>query len=364
MGVLSSLARNAVGKIVEFVGVRNVTFEATQDCNQDCTFCYNVWKSREYPGGTLDTERTKKMLDHIISDYRPLYFTLTGGEPLLRPDLLELVRHVSGRTHPILISNGTLMNDDLVKELVKAKVSTFEFTLLSADREVHNSMVRRRSFDQVVEAIASVKAAGGHTATVFVATKDNIGTWKETIELNVALGVSGILFNRFNVGGAGIAAAKSLMPSVDEIREALSVADDAIEKYGISISCGVPIPQCVIDREPYKKIRFGDCPVGTKKEYPTVDALGNVRPCNHSPRIYGNVFETSFSRLIRGADAREYSSGAPEDCAGCVSVRTCRGGCRAAAEVCGECGGIDPFVSLSGEGLGENDERQKCGFDT
>jgi len=45
MWVLSSYLYSALGKLAERIGVRNVAFEVIQDCNQDCVFCYNVWKS-------------------------------------------------------------------------------------------------------------------------------------------------------------------------------------------------------------------------------------------------------------------------------------------------------------------------------
>lgn len=326
--------------------MRSVALEVTQNCNQDCVFCYNVWKHGSYPVGQLDTLRTKNLIERIIRGYRPQIITFTGGEPLLRPDLVDLIRQTSRRVSCNLITNGTLMTDELARDLVEAGVRVFEFTLLSSNRETHNALVRRESFDELIEAIAMVRAAGGNVATTFVATSANIAGWEETLELNAALGVSGILFNRFNVGGAGIENAAQLMPSVDELKTALEIADEGARKWGIGISLGVPIPPCVMDLTPFKDVWASGCPVGTRKGYPTVDPMGNVRLCNHSATVMGNLFESGFGAILAGETARSYSSRVPKECADCKDAASCRGGCRAAAEVCGQHRGIDPFVRL------------------
>lgn len=346
MAAVSSFIQSALGKLVEHIGIRSVAFEVTQKCNQDCVFCYNVWKCRDYPQGQLDTPQTLDLIDRIIRGYRPQVLTFTGGEPLLRQDLTQLIKHASRRCSCNLITNGTLMTEDLAYELVDCGVRTFEFTLLSTDRDIHNRLVGRDSFDELIEAIASVRAAGGNVATTFVAMKNNIHTWADTLELNAALGVSGILFNRFNVGGAGIEHASELMPSVEDLKEALKVANEGVERFGISISSGVPVPPCIIDRSAYKNIHFPDCPVGTYKAYPTVDPMGNVRPCNHASTILGNLFESSFKSILRSETALTYGRSIPEECKNCKDLKTCRGGCRAASEVCGNACGVDPFVTI------------------
>jgi radical SAM protein with 4Fe4S-binding SPASM domain len=345
VSAVGSYVQSVLAKLIEGIGIRSVVFEVAQECNQDCAFCYNVWKGGEYSLGRLDTPRTIDLLDRILA-FRPQLLTFSGGEPLLRSDLTELIRHIPRLVSVNLITNGILMTDERAIELVDAGVRMFEFTLLSADREIHNSLVRRDSFDEMIEGIASVRAAGGAVSTTFVAMRQNIDGWAEALELNVALGADGILFNRYNIGGAGIARAPDLVPTVEQLKTALAIADEGMAKYGIGISMGVPIPPCVLDRSPYKHIGFGDCPVGTKRAYPTVDPLGNVRPCNHSPTILGNLFTEPMADIMDGERYRSYAQATPSACAGCEHLRSCRGGCRAAAEVCGVGDGLDPFVRL------------------
>jgi radical SAM protein with 4Fe4S-binding SPASM domain len=355
MARVKTILIGALGRLAERAGIRSVALEVIQDCNQRCAFCYNVWKCGDYPHGQLDTPRTIDLIDRIIRGYHPHVLSFTGGEPLMRSDLPELIRHAAKKTNCNLITNGTLMTDDLAREFVGIGVRVFEFTLLSADRDVHNSLVGRESFDELIEGIAAVRAAGGVVTTTFVAMKSNIASWEETLELNIALGVSGILFNRFNFGGAGVGDGASLTPSARALRNALEIAEEGAGRFGVSISCGVPAPPCIIDRSKFKHVHFSDCPMGTRRAYPTVDALGNVRPCNHSPTVLGNLFESDFAAIMSSEKSRGLAKNVATDCLGCKDVKTCRGGCRAAAEVCGDAWGVDPSV-----GLCQGEEVEPC----
>jgi pyrroloquinoline quinone biosynthesis protein E len=333
--------------LLQAAGYKTINWEVTPDCNQSCLFCYNVWKQQSYSSNSLDTQQMIHILDRIL-DYKPQLLSITGGEPLIRLDLVDLVRHASKKVPCNLITNGTLLTPERAVELREAGVQMFQFTLLSANPDTHNTLVGRSSFESLIEAIASVRSIGGPVSTTFVATRRNIEDWEETLELNVALGVQGILLNRFNVGGAGVERASELMPSIEDLKETLRIAEAGVKRYGIDISFGVPIPPCVLDTTAYPNVHFPNCSVGTRSAYPTVDPMGNVRPCNHSATIVGNLFDSDLKTIINNDPMLKYADQIPEKCRSCRYKKSCRGGCRAAAEVCGDCGGIDPFVTATG----------------
>jgi MoaA/NifB/PqqE/SkfB family radical SAM enzyme len=181
------------------------------------------------------------------------------------------------------------------------EISLFELPLLSSDRAVHDRMSGAKgAFDAVTMAMAELKAAGQRVVAVFVATKLNIHTWRETAELAVALGLDGIMFNRFNPGGRGLANLQMLQAGPVEISAALDTAEAVSEQYGIPITCSIPMPPCIFDRGRYRKLTFGFCPAGTERAYYALDPLGNVRPCNHSPTILGNIRDRGFWELAEG----------------------------------------------------------------
>lgn len=330
--------------------LQTVIFEATQACNHACRHCYNVWKSPQgYPDGQLDTEDTKHLLDRIFDQTRASNFTVSGGEPLLRGDILDLMAHVAQRKVSVnLLTNGELVDEEAAKQCAEAGVTLFEIPLLSDERETHNYLTGSTSFDRVLEAIPNAKLAGAHVVAVFVVTKPNASHLRGMIEMAFALGADGIMVNRFNVGGAGIDNLEELMPSAEQVREALAVADECGQRFGLPMSCSVAVPPCVVDTSEFKHVGFGFCAAGTERAYYTFDAVGNVRMCNHSPTIIGNILERPFAEIVESQAARDFVAALPEACAGCELLRECQGGCKAAAEQCYQSlTACDPFLTYS-----------------
>lgn len=329
---------------------KNLIFEVTQRCNSNCMYCYNVWKNdTSYPRGELSTGATKKLLEKALRESKANLITLTGGEPLLRKDLEEVVRFLKNlHTEVNIITNATLLNDKKIRRLIELGVSMFEVPLLSGRREVHNKLMGLEAFDLITEAIVKVKKYNGKVVTVFVATKENINDFKEMAKLSFALGADGIMFNRFNPGGQGAKYINELLPTPQQIDEALTIAESFSEKYNIGISCSIPIHPCIIDTAKFKKIGFGFCSAGTEKSYYTIDPLGNLRMCNHSKLILGNLFRESFDDLISKDIAHNFISIIPDLCLHCEMKDTCMGGCKAAAEVCfGSLNDEEPFLKTN-----------------
>ena len=254
--------------------------ELTQGCNLDCLHCYNVWKNRNpYPPGQLSPEQTIHLLDQVIAQIQCSHITLTGGEPLLRPDLPEIVGFLGQRLITTnLITNGTLLDEKQIARLAN-QVSIFELPLLSVERAIHDRMSGQAgSFDRVTLAIAGLKAARQRVICVFVATKLNLATFRETVELAVALGVDGLMFNRFNPGGRGFANLDLLQLSPEELTGALDQANGLSVKYDLPISCSIAMPPCLFDLDRWNRLTFGFCAAGTPRAYYTIDPSGNLRP--------------------------------------------------------------------------------------
>jgi radical SAM protein with 4Fe4S-binding SPASM domain len=300
----------------------------------------------EYPAGELNTADTLDMLARMLDQTGASLVTLTGGEPFLRDDIYEIVDFLAERGVTVnMICNGSLITEESIACLA-GKISIYELPLLSVEREIHDRLSGRvGAFDDVTMAVANLKGASERVVCVFVATKLNLPTWSDTAELAIALGADGIMFNRFNPGGTGAGNIEMLQASPGELTEALDAADRICEEYEISISCSIAMPPCLFDHTRYRKLTFGFCAAGTDRAYYTLDPLGNVRPCNHSTTIIGNIREGDFWEMVDSAAMKDFFDARPEFCGGCKLEDECLGGCKAAAEVC--CGSVwelDPFV--------------------
>lgn len=329
----------------------SMLYEVTARCNLRCEHCYNVWKDEAaYPVHELPTGKAKELLRKAIRGSRCRLFTFTGGEPLLRDDLEDLVSFASSLCDRVtLITNGTLLPEERVKRLIKAGISLFELPLNSSCRATHDRMAGGiECFDKVTRAAADIRCHGGALAFVFVGTSHNIDGWEQALELGIGLGARSFLFNRYNAGGECHSHPETLMPSVEQVRHGLEVAERYATKYGIGIGASIAIPPCLIDPKDFPHVGFGFCAAGTKRAYYTIDPLGNVRPCNHTPTILGNLLEMSLPEIAKSLQLKRFMKARPVFCSGCAIEDNCLGGCKAAAEACyGSLTACDPFLELN-----------------
>jgi radical SAM protein with 4Fe4S-binding SPASM domain len=338
--------------------IQSLIFEVTQRCNHVCMHCYNVWQGGgDYPRGELDTTRTLNLLAKALDETTCRHVTFTGGEPLLRPDLPLLLDFLyQRRVQATIISNGRLLNESTAAYLIGRGVGLFELPLLSHRRDVHDELSGAPgAWDAVLAAMANVRLHRGSVVAAFVITRLNVDHLYETMRLAFAFGARGVMLNRFNVGGRGRENAAALLPSVKQVREALTVADAASAEFRLPVSCSIPVQPCLIDTSVFSHISFGYCSAGTERAYYALDPMGNVRPCNHTDIILGNLFEQSFADLVASERLADFVRAVPPFCSACDRRLECQGGCKAAAQVCyGSLTAEEPFLKSASVRVAQN----------
>ncbi len=326
----------------------SISYELTGRCNLRCGFCYNPWRTELSPPGELPTRDAINLLAKLIDLTGCKYVSLTGGEPLLRSDIYEIIRFLKSKGIKVaLVTNGTLLDREAIKRCLSDGVDLFQVTLLGDRADLHNRLTGCDCFEKVIEAILDITKEGGSVDTFFVATRDNVLSFKNTLELNVLLRVKRVAFGRFTPGGAGLRGWHELMPSPGMIDEALSAADEIVTKYDISVVASMPILPCLNDLSRYTNIDFCFCAVGSDETFIAVDPLGNLKACNHSPQALGNVLKDEIQDPLESAFIRDFVTKLPEYCLDCPANKVCKGGCRSSAYVCyGSFESEDPYLSL------------------
>jgi AdoMet-dependent heme synthase len=316
---------------------QSLVWEVTPRCNLCCAHCYNVWTAPHAAlPGELDTSVMVQLLQRLEPHARRLRsFTLSGGEPLLRSDL-ELLITRTRQTLPSaqinVSTNGYELTSARSRALMNAGANAIQLTLLSADPEVHNEMVGRQgAFQQVLSALACAREAGLKVAIFFVATRRNIHTWPGAARLALALGVNALVFNRFQPGGRALSAWETLTPTSAQLAGALQQIHELRRLADIQL--GTPIPPCEWKASGLsaRRRRIMACPIGTKHAYPTIGPDGNLRPCNHSPKISGNLLDTPLEALLH----RVPEECLPAECKDCADKTACQGGCPEARRLAG-----------------------------
>lgn len=330
-------------------------FELTRRCNNECLYCYNVWRApgAGYLSGSEDEmtlDELKEVIIKLQAETPVDRIALSGGEPLLRKDLPEIIEFIQSRNIDLLLlTNGTLLTPEFI-ESTKRGV-TYELPLLSTRKEIHDRIAGHPgAWDGVVEAFLDLHAAGIPFSAVFVATALNWEELHATALMAMMAGASELLYKRVNMGGANLAADKSLFVTPAMIARNLEALDSISGQYGFRVRADVVIEPCVVDIRRYKHVKFGFCPLAGSNSAFVIDPCGNVRICEHSPEILGNIRRGSFREMYRHPSVQDFRSVLPTECIDCPDefLHLCRGGCKAAAaQSCGEKNGLDPFVKMN-----------------
>ena len=316
--------------------IPRLDFELTPGCDHKCAHCYNVWTAEDGDaqagydtGGQLRTPAFKAMMSDIVAQSGAQHITITGGEPLLRKDAVEIIEHACSCVEVVtLITNGSHVDADTAGRLGRAGVRQVQLTLLAGDRAEHDRLKGAECFDDTIRAAVNLVEAGVPVQVCFVAMAENWHQFERVMELCYALGVRGVSYNRMSPTGGAIHHIARLMPTVEQIEANLGIAERLGRAWGISVSTAMPIPPCLVRIDRYSWVKFGFCSTGTHAPNIVIDGKGNVRSCNLSSGIIGNVLEQPWSEIYANPYQRTFRRNVPQMCRGCTYETSCQGGCK------------------------------------
>ncbi len=136
----------------------------TNRCNFRCAFC-NIWRHR--PPFTVPEEKAKDTIRQL-GDLGLVYFSISGGEPLLVPYVFDLLAHARacGVLYTHLVSNGFLMDEARARELDRSKLSEVSFSL-DGPPDTHDTVRgQQHAYAHVLQAVENVKRYAPNTAIV------------------------------------------------------------------------------------------------------------------------------------------------------------------------------------------------------
>ena len=329
-----------------------VVFELTDACNQACKFCYNHFKGA--PGYCApeppDHRLAERTLKRLLSEATIASLSLSGGEPMLLPKVHDLaLRARFAGSNVNLLTNATLLSDDDITIFDDIGIGIIQVPILSAESSIHDLLTSLPgSWERAVAAARKITSKrAGWLAPVLILTLQNLATIEPTLELYAELGATNILVNRFNIGGLGIANAAQLNLSHSQLREAFGRVDSKLQELGLRAHSGVCTPICVLDPKRYRNITFTHCSTDLRSRPITINYRGDVRFCNHSPRVLGNIHTESLDSILSRSQSDGYFNSRPRECTLCKFWERCRGGCRAASEqLYGTFDRVDPILNI------------------
>jgi radical SAM protein with 4Fe4S-binding SPASM domain len=323
--------------------------EMTYRCNHRCLFCSCPW---EDPAGgftqfdELSIEQWKDVLGKL-AEMGVCHFAFTGGEPLLKEGLFDLIEFAStlsvehiesgdaglesrmARPKLYLLSNGTAV-DWAVLDFCKRFDVQLSMSLpgLSTYRE-HTD---EGDPDHVLRMFEKAAASEIPTVAAVTVTRKNIGELHATISAAFLAGAQQLLMNRFLPGGRGLKHANELSLDRQQVCQMLDTAEEVLTDANRFGSVGTELPKCILDGRRYERLHVGTrCSAAI--DFFVIDPSGYVRACNHSPtrlNHFSEIDKVKTHPYWRRFTQKEYL---PASCGGCPSIGDCDGGCREAAHI-------------------------------
>lgn len=132
--------------------------------------------------------------------------SLTGGEPISYKYLFDLLTYIKERkseTRLFLLTNGTLINDEIIKKLKKINITGVQISLDGYNALTHDTIRGKGNFDKAIEAIKKLKANKIYTSVHCVIMESNINDIEKYVQLCSELNIDRLTFSRFVPIGNG-----------------------------------------------------------------------------------------------------------------------------------------------------------------
>ncbi|MEA2085865.1 MAG: radical SAM protein [Chloroflexota bacterium] len=331
-------------------------WEVTNACNLRCRQCH-ASSGKPLPN-ELTTGEGKKLLDDIagIGEFRML--ALGGGEPLVRPDIFELVAYARSLGLEISIAtNGTLLTLEMAKEFKKMGVANIAVGINANDESVHEQITRvPGSFEKTRQAIYATKEVGMNLQFNTTVMKENREAIPGLLDLASEVDAQIVLLYQLVPEGRGEEAMELSRREYRALTEMVA-EKQKVNRAIIEPTCSPQYWAYLMSKDGKKpsalemklaRTLFKGCVAGSGLCYIKPD--GEIWPCPFVPLSGGNVREQPLkeiwyeSELFQSLKDRERLTG--EMCSQCRFKYIC-GGCRGRAYAhSGDYLGDDPLCFL------------------
>lgn len=334
---------------------RLIFWETTAGCNLRCVHCRRLEVMDRVSESDLPTDAARRLISDIASYAHPI-LVLSGGEPLFRPDILELASHARAEGLRVaLATNGTLVTPEKARSIREAGVARVSISLDGAGPETHDRFRGPGAFSRALEGFRRLKREGVSLQINMTVTRVNVHQLDQLYQLGREEGADALHLFMLVPVGCGVEIAGSDMLSPQEYERCLHWMYDKEQEGSLELKAtcaphyfrvvrqrggarGAAVPSArrqslkgaPPDHQALHQTTKG-CLAGQGVCF--VSHRGDVFPCGYLPVPAGNVLRRSFGDIwenspvfqrLRAPDLLEGKCGA------CSFKYVC-GGCRARA---------------------------------
>ena len=323
--------------------------ELTYRCPLQCPYCSNPL---DFAGGRFKHELTTDEWQRVFREAKALgvlQLGLSGGEPLLRPDLEALVATARELgLYSSLITSAHRLTRQRLAALKAAGLEHVQISIQGADAQLSDEIAGTAAYADKLAAYRYAKELGFPLTVNVVLHRKNLHQVEALIHLAESLGAERIELANTQFYGWAFHNRAALMPSKAQLDEAWAAVQRERTRLGNRLEIVWVLPDY---HEQFPK----PCMGGWGSAYMTVTPGGEVWPCHAAGRIttlqFANVRERPLEWIWHHSDAFRRFRGfdwMPEPCRSCPRKTVDFGGCRCQAFlIAGDAAVTDPVCSLS-----------------
>ncbi len=318
--------------------LRMVAWEVTRSCNLACVHCRASSLKGPY-AGELDTKECLHLVDEIAAAGKPMII-LTGGEPLLRPDIYDIAKYGTDKgLRMVLASNGTLVTQEAARKMKEAGIQRVSISLDGADAKRHDAFRKvPGAYAGAMKGIAHLKKAGMDFQINTTITRDNLDQLESILKSAMALGAAAHHIFLLVPTGRGKEMADQAISALEYEKTLHWFHDQSLEcPIQLKATCAPHYFRILHQRKAWKKgenilaAMTRGCLGGIS--FCFISHTGQVQPCGYLEIDCGQIRKRPFPDVW--TDSPEFLSlrdlaNYKGKCGRCEFARVC-GGCRARA---------------------------------
>jgi AdoMet-dependent heme synthase len=322
--------------------VRMLAWEVTRSCNLNCQHCRAAAERGPYDG-ELSTIKCFQLLDEVAAFASPVII-LTGGEPLLRPDIFDIAGYGTSKgLRMVMATNGTLVNPGTAQRMIRSGIKRVSISLDGKDAQSHNAFRGEKgAFAGALSGIEALRNAGMEFQINTTVTAANLSQIRDILDLAIKLGAAAHHIFLLVPTGRGREMAGQAI-TAEDYEETLDWFHQE------SLDCPIQLKATCAPH--YFRIlhqRRGENQVSKKPRgqfheatrgclggsaFCFISHVGQVQPCGYLEVDCGNVQKQSFRQIWENSEVfrnlRDLSKYGGK-CGRCEFIKVC-GGCRARA---------------------------------
>jgi PqqA peptide cyclase len=297
----------------------------------------------------LSTDEWKRVIREAAA-LGVLQIGFSGGEPLVRRDVPDLVRAArETNLYTNLITSGIGLDDDRMGVLCDAGLDSVQLSFQSDNVDLGDEIAGARAHQHKLDAAAKIRAAGIPLSLNFVIHRRNIDRLPQMIDLAESLEAERVELANVQFYGWAFLNRGALLPTREQVVRAREIATAAKARLAGKIDIFYVLPD-------YYETRPKPCLNGWGQRYLTVNPIGDVLPCPTASSAIPNLdFENVRARdldwIWRESESFNRFRGTewmPDPCRSCPQKEIDFGGCRCqAALLTGNAANTDPVCTLS-----------------